>query len=259
MSAVLCMRAAWRRVYRKLAFGGLLGALFGLALGWPHAVLAESLAYRFGWSGFTLGTLRLECALDVASYRCDAWFSSAGLVALFAPQQHHLATRGILRGEQVQPLQFRNDYRDDETPRWLDITYQSDGTVQRFITSSETEEEGERPAVPPEKLAGSVDPLSSVVKLHHQAQQWRAGQGKALEISVFDGKRLSLVRFAPNAADSHIVYVTRTPVAGYKPRELARIRAQKDAVLTLQLTEDGWPQTLSLPLWGGELRGARKN
>ena len=230
------------------------------------AVAAEKLDYTdtlyFTWARVPLGELTLTMKQRGDEYRMVAAGKTDGIALLF---NRHLSTtkvEGTMAGMQPIPKIYSSDYVDDGDPRLIAIAYDKKGfPVEEKIVPPREEI---RPLVPEEQKRGALDILSGFFAMREKLKVAMANKQKDFSVTIYDGKRLfrvdasidkplTNVRFNSIERPAIKLALQRVPLAGYKDKELKKLKVRNPLIALYVEPERLVPFGLSLPVYGAKL------
>lgn len=177
---------------RMAAVRAVLAGLAGLpaalaAAGAGAATEGARFDYTLYLGGLELAEARLVYDRAPGGYDVAFDARTAGWVSRLAPWQAAARSRGQVAADGARPHEhvFTRTWRGEVKSTQLD--YRPDGSVALTVTPpEEAPKPDDEDAVPPDLVAGTLDPVSAVVAV---AQAAAAGQGCGGTVPVFDGSR----------------------------------------------------------------------
>ncbi len=150
----------------------------------------EAHAARLNYSLYVLGlpVADAEFGVDLtaSAYRMTFRFHTTGLADVFAGDRQDEHTSGRFEGGRPAVLEYGANGHLHGNDRVVGLTWR-DGTP--IVTTISPPNEGEREDVPVALRAHTMDPLSAIVLLLHQAAQTGRCDGSA---RTYDGRRLQV-------------------------------------------------------------------
>ena len=137
---------------------------------------------------YTSGLRAFDVAADIdlvdSQYETRITAETTGLVAWFVDWRMQAESSGLIDGEKLRPASHRaaNQRRDKE--RWVEVRYGANGPVA--VESQPPASEDDRPAVPLEMQAGTIDPVSALMAALTGTVR---GEACPAPMAVFDGRR----------------------------------------------------------------------
>jgi len=171
------------------------GLAVGLATGLAEAAEPPpriSLVYDMHLGGLHMAQLEFAAEMEGDTYALRSETQTRGLFNALVGFVARVQTRGMLTENGPRPAHHRaaNQWRGGD--RWAEIHYGPDGRVDAAIHPPP--EEDDRPKVPVEMRADTVDPLTAALAMWRGVDSPQACEG---EVRVFDGRRRYDLAFAP--------------------------------------------------------------
>ncbi len=238
------------------------------------AALAENLTFRghydFTWSGIPVGKIVITVNETDNSYRINSYARTKGIIRLFSRHKSKVFVEGARANGNYLPLYFHSKYMDgDKQQRSIEIRYNKSGDV--ITENISPPKRASRPEVPAELKKNSVDILTSILALRQKlsaiftnCSKSKSAQKCKFYIPIFDGKRrfdLWAEIIEPNSnfisagtsQPAIKLQLWRVPIAGFRDKELKRIR-QKDVPVYLFINPQTYtPLGLTLHIYGATL------
>ena len=176
----------------------------------PHLAAAATLGTQTGsWSveytgyshGFTVLKLSGTLTLSPTGYAAEVKFHTAGMAGMIIHSDNDSRASGTFKGRDVAPALFEGSGHLRGTDRLTKIVY-VDGNPQVQALSPPVERE--RTIVPPEQTLHTIDTLSAVILLIHDAAPASTCDGA---VTTFDGRRLA-------SQTSHTAGIENLPETG---------------------------------------------
>jgi Protein of unknown function (DUF3108) len=192
----------------------------GAAAGQGRADTGMRLSYDVYVRGLYSMAVTLDLRFDGERYFLRSRLESGGVVAWFSDFRLEAAAEGWKRGLEMMPTRYRNTYRKHEKRRRVAIDFDR-GRVDR-VAAIPPPADDDRAAVPPERYAGAVDPLTGIIWLLGRLNFDGATSETRL---IYDGRRLyemSAEACRPagaDAPDNRICQVTLNWLAGFSAKE----------------------------------------
>lgn len=233
--------------------------LFLLVLGFSQPVMAamplsklepyNSVGfYTVTWGGIDVGGMAIEAFEDGDSYRMDAQIKSDGLAWVFTKHASTTYVRGIKRDGEYIPQKFETFFKLRGKLRHIVLEYDKSGKLVQEVNDP-PEPEWKRPPVPMKLKSHVVDALTPFFIQRHKVYEALQNGHDRFTIRMFDGRRLTDMHYYVtgrknmgwNMQQVPIIQfaLSRTPVAGYKDKELKDIRNNQDPEVSLYLSDDG--------------------
>ena len=222
MTAVTAPNA--RRATLPALLPALLGA--GLALLAPREAEAQrwTLSYRVHVGGVAVLDARTELFLAGDRYSVQVDAATDGFLGRMFPWQTQSRSVGAIQADgQLAPSRHSQVSTLRGSPRNVTLDYDSTGAVRAQVTPPPQDDD--REPVPESLLRGTLDPLSSVLRVLLAGAR---GEGCRQSVPVFDGRRRYDMQFADEGmrmvdASRYSVFagaarqcrVSHTPIAGY--------------------------------------------
>jgi hypothetical protein len=151
------------------------------------AAAQQQLHYVSYVGGFRVLDLQVSLELDEAGYEVATELRTVGLIGAFFGGDSHSFVRGAWQAGTAAPEDYDSRGRWNGQNRVTTIEYVQGQPVMRTLMPPN---EGEREPVPPPLQAGTIDSLSAMVALVHDAATSGRCDGA---VRIFDGRRLSEV------------------------------------------------------------------
>lgn len=222
--------------------------------------------YQFSWGGMPVAHVTERIEENEQSYRMTSDIRTSGLVRIFDRHTSHAQTQGILNGQQLQPQYYTSHFTTNGKPQVIELTYDQDGEVVKDVQQPAREPDDPRPPVPEEAKAGSVEPLTMLLKLRRELHAALKAGETHFSFPMYDGKRLAqlhfeiaepmMVRVGGKRVKALHVIASRQPIAGFKAKELKKI-AKGEPKLHVYFSEAPQllPVSISLDVALGTLTG----
>lgn len=204
--------------------------------------------YRVAWNGIKIGRIKLRVSEDTFGYKMGVDTKSGGIARLVSDEKTYAYAEGH-RGEAAPYVASRFESRpqgDHEGVR-VAITYDAEGKI---LTRKRTPEDdpGWRPRVPREQENTATDPITAGFIVRKMLRGNMALNIREAIVRTYDGARLAemqlkiispaRVEVMGEYRDAINTIVTRTPIAGYTPKELKKFKAG-DPIIHLYFSADG--------------------
>lgn len=234
----------------------------------PLAVLAgESLDYtdtlHFTWARIPLGKLTLNMKQEGAHYSMRADAKTQGIALLFNRHISTTTVEGLITKEfRYLPQHFRSDYHDNDEKKLIAVEYDAQGMPIKETIEPPREEI--RPLVPQEMKQKSVDILTGFFVMRQKLKQALESNQSHFSVTIYDGKRLfhvdaaieapaAVVHFHGTSRSAIKLVLQRVALAGYKEKELKKLKKHNPPVALYVEPERLVPFGLSLKVYGGKL------
>lgn len=151
---------------------------------WSSKVQAAglSLLFDFHTGGFSIGTTAVDLEVADGGYRMTSRLATVGLAGFLTGFVSEGLTAGRLDGDAPSPAEHRVDNLWRGGKRWVVARY--DGAAPPHFESEPPADRDDRPPVPAEQTANTVDPLTAGLRLALAAP---GAPGRV--VPVYDGRR----------------------------------------------------------------------
>jgi len=230
------------RPYKAMA----LASFILLAAGTAHAQVPvlepfdHKLRYDVYWNNIPLGRIRLEGKEDSFGYTVSADTKTRGIVRMFDATQSVITASGRIAepgddNELTQKTFYAHRYdstsTNEDEVKTTTLRYGEDGVLTK-VKRNPPDDPANRPPVPLEQASKGLDPLTAMLALRYQLRDNIALNERKTVMRSYDGARLAdfiftvVSRAQMEVMDEHReainVVMTRTPIAGYKAKELKK-------------------------------------
>lgn len=230
------------------------------------ALAGERLDYTeklyFTWARVPLGELTLTMKQADDHYEMVTTGKTAGIALLFNRHESTTTVKGVIRPTEHLPASYRSAYVDNGDKRLIAIKYDKAGMPGEETIIPPREES--RPLVAQEAKRGAVDILTGFFVMRERLQAAMREHRSSFSVLIYDGKRLFRV---DATIDKHQVTVAfhgitrpaiklalqRVPLAGYKEKELRKMKDRNPPVALYVEPKRLVPFGLSLPVYGAKL------
>lgn len=205
----------------------------------PLAPLSMEGKYTVAWNGVTIGRIRITAEEDAAHYHMSVDTKTSGVAALFSKERRVAEASGNVSASGYIPQRFESRPQKNDEGEITTLTYDSAGKLAKRVREPD-DDPNWRPPVPAAQASTGADPITGAFTLRrqlHEALSRAAGGGKqTIRTRTYDGARLATMQlsFSPTPVTLDIMdhdtpaieaRVTRTPIAGYTPKELKKFAA----------------------------------
>jgi hypothetical protein len=203
--------------------------------------------YNIAWSGIILGRVNVTADESDTAYSLTADTKTRGIGAIISDERKVATARGLKKGADTYiPVRYESRPLDDAGGRDVAINYKPDGTVKDRSRLPE-DDPAWRPPVTHAQIDTARDPITAAFVLRRAVYQALADKKYEVSTRTYDGARLAEMKFI-RAADARVAVmgkyvqtvnlgVTRTPIAGYTPKELKKFK-KGDPEIRLYFTND---------------------
>ena len=194
----------------------------------------HKLRYDVYWNGLPLGRIRMEGREDAFGYQLSVDTKTRGIVRLFDETKSLITARGRIdrdTGAYV-PQRYDSVSRNDKETKSTAIRYDAEGLI-KTRKRVPPDDPANRPPVPLEEANEGLNPLTAMLQLRHALRDNIAINERTTVLRSYDGARLAdftfkvVSRASLEVLGEHRnainVVMTRTPIAGYKQKELKKI------------------------------------
>lgn len=200
--------------------------------------------YHCVWGGLSVGELVID-SQETNQYRVKLDVETRGLVKFFSKHRSNSTVHGIAEPS-YQPLSFVSNYSTKGKPKFTSLKFAPDGSLIEEVHKPQKPEKDETPVTDSLKK-GVYDPVTSILAIRRKLHEARQSNQKQFTFRMYDGKRLSELRFrilgtttiATGETKTPVIRVaaSRKPLAGFSPKDLKHIE-QGDPPLTIYFTQD---------------------
>lgn len=195
--------------------------------------LNHTLRYDVSWNGLALGRIRIEVGQDGFGYHVTVDTKTRGVMNVFGREHTVAQVKGRIGDtERFIPQRYESRSLAKEDGRTTVITYDEHGSI---ATRTRTPADGaSRPTVPLDQANTATDPITAFLLLREKMHANMARNQRETSLRTYEGARLadftfkviSRARIELNGEYVNAINTvpTRTPIAGYKEKELKKHR-----------------------------------
>lgn len=228
-----------------LVLAALLAVGFGVGTG--RAAAADLVGrYQVATTGIAIGQAELALTGQGAAQSVGFSFENGSLLGLVEASSTRMSGELALKGGEVTPRSYRNQFRKSDREREVRVTYGPQGAIDRFELLKGGEVRFAK--IPAGLPAGTMDPLTALLRLRGWLGSAMAGD--VTELAVFDGRkvyRTSLRYQGPvqtnqygDSLAAHLVSVSYRQVAQLdEDKGTLRQEGDRERKLDLLLSADG--------------------
>jgi hypothetical protein len=168
-----------------MARGRIAAIVLALDLSAPVAATAEPLDLRYEAFAAGFPVARFDFRLEEAGgrYTVDGRIRTEGVLKLFYGVNLRAESQGALAAAAVEPRSHEHVLNAGGKDRVAHLDYPGDG---RVVARLMPPEDAGRPKPSPQQILDTVDPLSAILAIGHQAARADRCDGR---FAVFDGRR----------------------------------------------------------------------
>ena len=233
---------------------------------WPAPANLHA-QYDFRWSGIPLGTLDLHLKEADKTYSAAANARSRGLVKLFTKHKSFTRVKGDAgKNDHLMPRYYETFYRLGKKKKQIKLWYDAAGSINKEQLMPARNPQ-KRPPVPEKLSKGAPDPLTGFLQLRQKLHAALSENRTEFSYPLFDGKRLMRVKVKVKAPAKlrldgkptavHHLVLTRSPIAGWRDKELKKFREKGEPPIHFYVTADARyiPVKLWMEVFHGTLTG----
>jgi hypothetical protein len=223
-----------------------------------HLPSRETATYRLQWVGITIGKARATWLENAKTYQGTFELQTAGITEVFSALKMAAMVSGTRSEKNGQvrytPKAYLYRKQSSEDIGEVRMNYDGSGHVTH-LSVAPPDDPNWRPKVSRAGMDGAYDPLTALLAL-------LAGQAP---FPLFDGRRLMQTHAPPGPlsaeetqAGLRALLLTRTPLEGHTPKELARMTRDRAVRGLWRAGQSRFPELLEVDSLIGSLRAERQ-
>jgi hypothetical protein len=150
------------------------------------------LGYDIEFTGLTIATLDVDVALGERAYDVNTYVATTGLFGSLYPLTVQARSEGRIIGGQPVAEHHHSETHGRAGTRVIEASYR-DGKLIAFQRSVNPPEAEQEPRIPEAERREASDPATAILAV---VQGVLSGHGCAQSVTTFDGRRLTVIRFA---------------------------------------------------------------
>lgn len=194
-----------------------------------------SMKYDVTWNNLPIGRIRIDATENEFRYQVSIDTKTRGIVRLFDSTTSIIKTIGRFN-EDEKPVatSYESVSKDEDSTKTTLVRYNLDGEIVKR-SRNPADDPASRKPVPIEDASKAVDPLSALYLMRIKMHGNIAANIKDTSMRTYDGARLADMTFTVISRASLKIMgehtnaintvLKRTPIAGYKEKELKKWRA----------------------------------
>lgn len=193
-----------------------------------------SMKYEVTWNNLPIGRVRIDTTENEFRYSVSIDTKTRGIVRLFDSTTSIVKTIGRFNDSKPVATSYESVSKGDDSTKTTLIRYNMDGQIVKR-SRTPADDPANRPPVPLDDASNAVDPLSALYLLRKKMHGNIADNVRETSMRTYDGARLAEMTFTviSRARLKHMgehtnainTVLKRTPIAGYKEKELKKWRA----------------------------------
>lgn len=207
-----------------------------------------ALKYNVTWNNLPIGRIRIDTTENEFRYSVSIDTKTRGIVRLFDGTTSTLKTIGRF-DEDEKPIasSYESISKGDDKTKTTIVRYNMDGKIIKRVRDPADDPASRKP-VPIEDANRALDPLSAMYILRKKMHDNIANNIPETKLRTYDGARLADMSFTVISrasleimgehADAINTVMKRTPIAGYKEKEMKKWRAG-DPTIHVYWSADG--------------------
>ncbi|PDQ21005.1 hypothetical protein CN311_10945 [Mesorhizobium sanjuanii] len=201
--------------------------------------------YTVSFLGLSVAKATFSSSYEGDTYSIDGSVSSAGLATLFDDTQGTISSKGKISGKQLQPEEFRADYKSGKKASMIDIQF-ANGVVTSTKVVPEPKKRNPKNwiALGASDLASVLDPMAATVvhadsldKVCGRTVKLYDGEMRANLVLTYDSKGSTSVR--GYEGETVTCRMGFEPVAGYRKNRKALKYLRDRAVILVTFAPVG--------------------
>lgn len=240
--------------------------IFIIFLAFAPPATAAQWEYDFTWAGIPVGHITWTVNEKGDRYTARTDVETTGLVALFSRHLSHTQVTGRIGAQAYHPQQYQTRYQTRGKKRSIDLTYGPGGEIVQEISLPASDVARETRELQPSQKNGLPDALSAMMILRRSVAEHGQEAGYSHTQRIYDGRNVTdviwriegaeMIKIKGKKRDVIHTTLTRAAVAGYKPKELKKMK-KGEATLHLYFSADdaAIPLMLSVSAPPGTLHG----